>query len=292
LHLLVAAVVVGVSALVLAKLSKRGPPTFLNGEKQRCRLVKRVEVSHDTRLFRFALPTPEHRLGLPVGKHMYVYATVGGESVSRAYTPVSSDDDLGHFDLLIKVYFRNTHPRFPDGGKMSQHLESLKLGDEIEVKGPIGKITYLGHRKLALQARPREEPDVLNAAKIGMIAGGTGITPMLQVIRAVLKEPVDHQPELWLLFANQTEQDILLRTELDDIARNHRNVHVWYTLDRPGADWKYSSGFINKDMVAQHLPAPAADSVILMCGPRPMIDNACLPNLRELKFTDEQLLCF
>ena len=45
-----------------------------------------------------------------------------------SYTPVSSDDDLGFVDFCIKVYFANTHPNFPDGGKMSQHLESLKLG--------------------------------------------------------------------------------------------------------------------------------------------------------------------
>ena len=40
----------------------------------------------------------------------------------RAYTPTSGDDEVGFFDLVIKVYFKNVHPRFPDGGKMSQHL--------------------------------------------------------------------------------------------------------------------------------------------------------------------------
>lgn len=46
----------------------------------------------------------------------------------RPYTPVSSDDDQGFVEFIIKVYFRNVHPNFPDGGKMSQHLESLQLG--------------------------------------------------------------------------------------------------------------------------------------------------------------------
>jgi Oxidoreductase FAD-binding domain len=45
---------------------------------------------------------------------------VNGDLVIRAYTPTSSDDDLGYFDLVIKVYFANEHPRFPEGGKMSQ----------------------------------------------------------------------------------------------------------------------------------------------------------------------------
>ena len=69
---------------------------------------------------------------------------INDELVMRAYTPTSSDDELGHFDLVIKVYWANEHPRFPDGGKMSQHLESLPIGGEMEVKGPLGHFHYLG----------------------------------------------------------------------------------------------------------------------------------------------------
>lgn len=48
--------------------------------------------------------------------------------VVRPYTPISSDDDYGYVEFMIKAYFRNVHPKFPEGGKMSQHLESLSLG--------------------------------------------------------------------------------------------------------------------------------------------------------------------
>jgi ferredoxin-NADP reductase len=44
------------------------------------------------------------QFGLPVGKHVFLYASIGGETVMRAYTPTSQDKDLGHFDLVIKVY--------------------------------------------------------------------------------------------------------------------------------------------------------------------------------------------
>jgi ferredoxin-NADP reductase len=92
------------------------------------------KLSHDTRRFRFALASPQHRFGLPVGNHVFISAKVDGAPVMRAYTPASGDDELGYFDLVIKVYFRNVHPKFPDGGKMSQHLESLAVGDTIEVR--------------------------------------------------------------------------------------------------------------------------------------------------------------
>ncbi len=42
---------------------------------------------------------------------------VNGELVMRAYTPSSQDDLLGHFELVVKIYFANQHPRFPEGGE-------------------------------------------------------------------------------------------------------------------------------------------------------------------------------
>lgn len=66
-------------------------------------LIHKDIVSHDTRRFRFGLPTPNHILGLPIGQHVHLTAKIGEEVVIRAYTPVSSDDDKGYVDLVIKV---------------------------------------------------------------------------------------------------------------------------------------------------------------------------------------------
>lgn len=53
--------------------------------------------------YRFALPRKDAVLGLPIGQHVSVMAEINGKQVSRSYTPTSSDDDRGHFDLLVKV---------------------------------------------------------------------------------------------------------------------------------------------------------------------------------------------
>jgi cytochrome-b5 reductase len=53
--------------------------------------------------YRFALPSPSDVLGLPIGQHISVQAVINGKEIMRSYTPTSSDDDLGHFDLMIKV---------------------------------------------------------------------------------------------------------------------------------------------------------------------------------------------
>ena len=60
-------------------------------------------ITHDTRRFRFELPSDEHSLGLPLGQHIYLSATINGELVIRPYTPTSCDDDKGYFELVIKV---------------------------------------------------------------------------------------------------------------------------------------------------------------------------------------------
>lgn len=128
-----------------------------------------------------------------------------------------------------------------------------------------------------------------SARRFGMIAGGTGITPMLQVMNAVLRDEPDSSITVSLLYANQSEDDILVREELEDaVARYGGRFKLHYTVDRPpeGGGWKYSTGFLTKEMIQAHLPAPAADgsTQILMCGPPPMVKFACLPNLEALGF--------
>ncbi|OWZ15853.1 NADH-cytochrome b5 reductase [Phytophthora megakarya] len=256
-------------------------------------LVEKETLSHDTRRFRFALPSSQHVLGLPVGQHISLrYTDADGKLVMRSYTPVSSDDTKGYVDLVIKVYFKNVHPKFPDGGKMSQHLESLAIGDTIEVSGPKGKLSYMGKGEIHIKHRVRDVvPEIRKASKVGMIAGGTGITPMLQVVRRALQDPED-KTEFYLLFANQTEADILCRDEIEEMAKNHSNVKFWYTVDRAEKDWQYSTGFVSAEMIQKHLPAAASDVQIFMCGPPPMLKFAVLPALEELGFKPAQHFSF
>jgi cytochrome-b5 reductase len=125
-----------------------------------------------------------------------------------------------------------------------------------------------------------------------MIAGGTGITPMLQLVREILKQP-DDSTTLRLIFANQSEDDILLRTELEEQANKYPDrFKLWYTIDRPSDNWKYSSGFINEDMIKEHLFEPSADNLVLICGPPPMVNYACLPALEKSGYNMERTFAY
>jgi cytochrome-b5 reductase len=104
------------------------------------------------------------------------------------------------------------------------------------------------------------------------IAGGTGITPMLQVVRAILKNP-DDKTQVSLIYANVSPDDILLKRELDRLASSYPNFKVFYTVDKPSSDWRGGVGFVSKDMVLKGLPGPGEDSLILVCGPPGMMNH-------------------
>lgn len=97
---------------------------------------------------------------------MWSSSQTNNELVIRAYTPVSSDDETGYFDLVVKVYFKNTHPKFPDGGKMTQYLENMKIGDCIDVRGPNGLLVYSGPGTFTIRANKKTPPEIRTANKV------------------------------------------------------------------------------------------------------------------------------
>ncbi|RNE95598.1 NADH-cytochrome B5 reductase [Trypanosoma rangeli] len=265
------------------------------------KLVNKIPVSHNSFIFRFGLHSSTQRLGLPIGQHIYVRSAVvnaegKSEMVQHAYTPVTSDDDVGYVDFLIKVYFKNVHPKFPNGGRLSQHLYNLPLGSMVEMRGPVGKFVYLGNGNFTV-SDSKGEVTKTHADALTMVAGGTGITPMMQLIRAIMKSPED-RTEIALVYANQTEEDILLRKELDECARDQR-MTVWYMISRDvSPQWKYGTGHVDEATLRAHVPVLKPKNhkynrvVALMCGPPMMVEKAVRPNLGKLGYANEDMFAF
>jgi cytochrome-b5 reductase len=125
------------------------------------------------------------------------------------------------------------------------------------VRGPKGRFVY-----------KKNECD-----EIGMLAGGTGITPMLQVIREVLKHD-DDRTKLSLIFGNVTVDDIIFREELDALAAQHPGrFRVHHVLNNPPQGWTGGVGFVSEQACRDHLPAPNSGKKVkmLICGPPPMV---------------------
>ena len=173
-------------------------------------LISVKDISHNTKLLVFRVPN-DKPLGLPIGKHINIQAEIDGVKVSRSYTPVSKPNDTGRFELLVKSY---------ENGRMSTYLTNMKINQTISVRGPIGRFKYIPNKH----------------SRIGLIAGGTGITPCLQLIRYVLHgyTSIIDKTNFTLFFQNRTYHDILLKDDLDELVKLYPDrIKLVYFLSNP-----------------------------------------------------------
>ena len=159
---------------------------------------------------------------------MSVAATIDGKEIVRSYTPISGDENPGYFELLIKSY---------PTGNISKHMGQMKIEQTLKVKGPKGAMVYT--------------PGLVR--RFGMIAGGTGITPMLQIIKAIVRgrprNGGNDTTEVDLIFANVNLDDILLKEDLDTLAKEDPHFRVHYVLNNPPEKWDGGVGFVTADMI-------------------------------------------
>ena len=169
-------------------------------------------------------------LGLPIGQHISLSAQIEGQEkpVVRSYTPITSDLDKGHFDLIIKAY---------PSGNISKYVTGMQIGQMMDVRGPKGAMTYTSNM----------------VRHIGMIAGGTGITPMLQISKAIIrgrpKNGGNDITKVDLIFANVNYEDILLRDELEQLANEDSDFNVYHVLNNPPEKWSGGVGFVTTDIM-------------------------------------------
>ena len=220
-----------------------------------------TQDTHDTKTFCFGLPDAATLDMLP-GDYLYVHATINGKSVKRPYTPSSMPGATGYFDLTVKRY---------ETGLISKYLHEQKVGNSVLMSGP----NQGGHWVDGM------------AKKVGFVAGGTGITPMISIIRWILAQR--QGAELFLVFANKTEADIIFRQEWDRNVREHSNFHCYHVLEQPPVDWSQGIGRITDDVLAKHLPSPNSETVIFLCGPPPMVDHL-EASLKGLGYSEQSII--
>jgi len=304
-----AALIVAVSALLF--LWPRAPAVFLDRKRKKARIVDIKELSSDTKRYRLSLGSSSTILGLPVGKHIILYAPnpkscvksgkwngrddpdKGKEEIERKYTPVTGNETPGYVDLVIKTYRPGTvkmpdgkEMKWDDGGKMSLFLDGKKTGDTVDIMGPLGANEYLGCGTFKLPGR------TVSVKNVGMLSGGTGLTPMLQVAQQALQNPKD-TTKFSLIYANKTEGDILCLDLLEDLAKkSNGRFKFTLSLDFPPPNWKGKTGFITQEMIQECLPPVSKDTLVLLCGPPPMIEFACKRNLEAIGHPKTAMVAF
>ncbi|PWW75065.1 ferredoxin reductase-like protein [Tuber magnatum] len=226
-----------------------GPPEVTlkgDGEWVDLKLAEITDVTHNTKKFRFKLPSENHVSGLKIASAILTKykAPTDEKPTIRPYTPVNDEDARGYLDILVKKY---------DNGPMSTHIHSMSTDQTLSFKGPIPKYEWT----------PNKHEHVV------LIAGGTGITPMYQLMRAILRNPEDNT-KVTLVFGNLTEEDILLKNELEDLENSYpQRFKAFYLLDKaPKELGRATQGRVTKELLKTVLPEPGSgNNKIFVCGP-------------------------
>nr|XP_054485050.1 cytochrome b5 reductase 4 isoform X2 [Agelaius phoeniceus] len=244
---------------------------------RKCKLVSKTEVTHDTKLFCLMLPKGTH-LHVPTGQHVYLKHIIAGTEVVKPYTPVlpflpldfqePPCHDGVHIYLMVKIY---SH------GLFTQALDHLEIGDYISVSNPEGNF---------------KKSQVQTSEDLLLLAGGTGFTPMVKLLNFALTE-VSCLRTVKLIFFNKTEDDILWRNQLEQLALKDERFEVQFILSQPSKDWVGKQGKISPSLLSEFVKRSRRDSKVLICicGPAPFTEQG-VQYLKDLGYSQEEIHAF
>lgn len=183
------------------------------------------------------------------GQHVDIRLTAeDGYQAQRSYSIAAPEDG----DRVVITVER------VDEGEVSPFLvEDLMVGDRIELRGPIGGYFVW-------------EPG--SGQPVQLLAGGSGIAPLMAMIRAAAASP---GPEsIRLLFSARTEDDLIYRKELDSLAERDSRLDITYTLTRGhGPGWKGQVGRVDRVMLERFAWPPEVEPSCYVCGPTGFVET-------------------
>ncbi|MEI6310821.1 MAG: FAD-binding oxidoreductase [Bacteroidota bacterium] len=189
------------------------------------------------------------------GQYVTLKLNIQGEHITRSYSICSSPFQIGSFSIGVKKV---------NQGKASSFInDSLKIGDKIEVMEPNGRFYT--------------ELDPTNHKQYYLFGGGSGITPMVSIIKAVLeKEP---NSTLTLFYGNRNVESIIFKDELTQIATtNASKVKVVHILSDASNDFQSETGIMSKEMnislLQKYAPSDFSHAEFFVCGPEIMMNEA------------------
>lgn len=224
--------------------------------------------------------------------------------LSRSYTPINSSKD-STVDFIVKLYPKDSTAGFADGGRASTKLcNEIKVGEEVWLSGPHGSKVYRGNGNFIVDGK------TIKASSICALAGGSGITPVLSLLRQCREE---------------CRSSFLQPQGCGHVVKEFSVIHAMRSMDEKlGVNWynpdeelglaprctvthlatgdegrgglkrqishregmAYDYGKLTKEVIADIFPAPADDVVVILCGPKGFVDVVCQPLLRELKYAN------
>ena len=211
------------------------------------RPVRVVEIIRETprALTLVLMPDDGRPLHFRAGQYLTHCFEIDGQPLRRAYSMSSGEG--GRLSCTVQMI---------DGGAVSAHVaQRLRVGDVYSVIGPSGEFVL----------------DLESNTPLMMIAGGSGITPLMSLIETALAA----RPErvVHLLYASRDQHNIIFCQRLDELAQRHASLRITHVLSKPGAGWQGQRGRIDATRLWPLLAAPD-DAQFYLCGPDGLIAAA------------------
>lgn len=246
------------SILLSHLLEDRSDKAVWSGGECTLHIADIIEETADTKTFRLVSKTGMLFSYKP-GQFVTISLDIDGKTVKRSYSMSSSPSRPHTLELTIK--------RVPGGLVSNWMADRASLGDEIKVRGPAGKFSCFNYP----------------SRKMLCIAGGSGITPMMSMLRWIVDTTAD--VDVTLLYSGRSPSDFIFRKELETISARHSGLRVIFTVTSKwnGTEsWTGLTGRISAPMIDLVTP-DLMERHVFLCGPKPF-SMAIKEKLKELDY--------
>jgi len=196
------------------------------------------------------------------GQYISLSVEIGRVRTSRPYSISSPPNQIGFYDITVR--------RVENGFVSSYLLDKVKVGDTFETSPPLGDFYY---------------NPLFHGNDLVFLAGGSGITPFMSMIREVTERGLKRR--LHLIYGSQFLDDVIFNDELTYRVRNHENLTYTLVISNPPEGYKGPTGFITADLIRDTVD-DIASKTFYICGPEEMYDF-CLPELEKLEIPKRKI---
>jgi len=208
--------------------------------------LARIDVqTHDTKTLRFLVAETD-RLSARPGQFLTFQWQIDGKAVPRSYSISSSPTQSGYVEITPK--------RAPDGYVSAFLNDRAAQGLEVEARGPFGQFYF----------------DELLHQRIVLLAGGSGITPMMSMLRYIDDRCL--RTAATLIYCVRTRNDIIFDAELQRLRGRLQNFHVVVLLSQPDAGWNGPRGRLSRELIAARVE-DLLTSTFFLCGPPAFMES-------------------
>jgi ferredoxin-NADP reductase/DMSO/TMAO reductase YedYZ heme-binding membrane subunit len=202
------------------------------------RLLSIKRETKDTVTLRFPLSRSQ-RLSAKPGQFLTFDWIVNGKKLPRSYSISSSPLRTDYIEITVK-----------EQGTVSRFLNrDARKGLRVEAHGPYGQFYFV----------EKEHRNVV------MFAGGSGITPIMSMLRCI--EKIAPDTDISLFYTFRTEQDLIFEEDLKELRKRLPRFSCVAVASRPGVEWQGERGHVNRALIEQHLGHISQDQTFFLCGP-------------------------